>query len=131
MGKINIASWVLGLGAVGQTLMLGNTVKQVPSWLVILPLLGPWLLIYVISLCRVAPCGRRRFAQLLKVAMVWYAADSIVCELVWCLVPSARSHIYSAVIPHLLTYGCAISFIVFLRAVRPAREYLDQQPESA
>ena len=41
MGKINIASWALGLGAVGQSLMLGNTVKQVPSWLVLLPLPGP------------------------------------------------------------------------------------------
>jgi hypothetical protein len=129
MGKINVASWVLLLGAVGQALLLGHLMDRVPHWLIFVPLYGPWLLAYVISFCRVAPCGPGRFAQLLIFAMAWYSFDAIACELVWLLVPASHSQIYSAVIPHALCWGSAFSFIVLIRGVRDAREYRFNHPE--
>lgn len=58
---------------------------------------------------------------MLTVAMVWYIADTVVCESVWVLLPAARSHVYSAIIPHAIAYGCAVSFIALVRAARDAR----------
>jgi hypothetical protein len=123
MGRINIAGWALFIGAVGQALLLGHLTDRVPSWLVFVPLSGPWLLVYVISFCRVAPCGPHRFAQLLVIAMTWYSFNTFMCELVWLFHPTGRSRMYGAAIPHALCYGSAVSFIVLVRAVRDARNY--------
>ena len=130
MGKINIAGWVLAPGAAGQALLLGHSIDKVPFWLIFVPLCVPWLLVYAISFCKVAPCGPGRFAQLLIIAMSWYSYNTLVCELVWLLVPKAHSHMYSAAIPHLLCYGSAASFIVLIRAVRDARNYRASHPEA-
>jgi hypothetical protein len=111
--------------------MLGNAINKVPFWLIFVPLLGPYLVVHVISFCRVAPCGPSRFAQIITNAMAWYVADTVACELVWLLLPVARSHMYFAAIPHALTYGCAVSFIVLVRAVRDARQYAVDHPENA
>jgi hypothetical protein len=121
VGRINIAGWALLVGAVGQALLLGHSTDRIPTWLIIMPLLGPWLVVYVISFCRVAPCGPGRFAQILVIAMAWYSFDTFVCELVWLLIPSGRSHVYGAAVPHVLSYGGAVSFIVLIRAVRDVR----------
>ena len=123
MEWINIAAFALAFGALGQALLLGHLTDRIPFWLVFIPLWMPGLLIYVISFCRVAPCGPRRFAQLLIVAMAWYSIDTVVCELLWLLIPSARSHTYSAAIPHTLCYGSAVSFMVLIRGVRIARTH--------
>jgi hypothetical protein len=131
MGRVNIMGYVLGLGAVGQALMLGNAIHhKVPEWLIFAPLLVPFVTVHIISFCRVAPCGPQRFAQILTFAMAWYVADTVVCELVWLLLPASRSRVYSAVIPHVLAYGCAVSFIALMRAVRDARQYAAEHPES-
>ena len=130
MGKINVASWALLLGAVGQALLLGHSVDRVPHWLVDAPLFVPWLVVYVISFCRVAPCGPRRFAQILTAAMAWYSINTLVCELVWLLLPASRSQMYSAIIPHALCWGSALSFIVLTRGVRDARAYQTEHPEA-
>jgi hypothetical protein len=130
MGRINIAGFALAAGAVGQNLLLGQLVDRGPSWLIFASLFGPWLLVYVISFCRVAPCGPGRFAQILIFAMAWYSVNTFVCELVWLLVPAGRSQMYSAAIPHALCYGSALSFIVLIRAVRAARNYQDTAPEA-
>jgi hypothetical protein len=131
MGRVNICGYVLGLGAVGQSLLLGNAIHKVPFWVVFIPLLVPFLMVHVISFCRVAPCGPRRFAQILTIAMAWYIADTLVCQLVWGLIPAARSHVYSAIIPHVLAYACAGSFIILVRAVRDAQQYAIDHPENA
>ena len=130
MGRINIAGWGLAVGAVGQALLLGHLSDRVPSWLIFVPSCGPWLLVYVISFCRVAPCGPGRFAQILIVAIAWYSINKFACELIWLLVPASRSQMYSAVIPHALCLGSAFSFIVLIRAVRDAREYRTNHPEA-
>ncbi len=127
MGKINLASLALWLGAIGQSLLLGHLLDRFSSWLSFLPFLGPWILVFVISFCRIAPCGPTRFAQLLVFAMGWYSLNTLGCEMVWLFVPSGRSSVYSATIPHVLAYGSAISFIVFVDAVREARRYEVEQ----
>jgi hypothetical protein len=123
VGRINVAGYGLALGALGQSLLLNRFVGKMPFWLYFVPLLGPWLLVHVISFCRVAPCGPRRFAQMLIIAMAWYTFDTLVCELVWLLDPAGRSLMYSAAIPLVLCYGSAAVFIVFVSAVREARKY--------
>jgi hypothetical protein len=130
MGRINIAGLALSLGAVGQAVLLGHWIGRFPSWFIFVPLLGPFLLVYVISFCRVAPCGPGRFAQILIIAMAWYSFDTFVCELVWLLAPTGRSDMYGAAIAHALCYGSAVSFIVLIRAVRDALNYQANHPES-
>lgn len=130
MGKINVASWALLLGAVGQALLLGHCVDRLPHWLIEALLFGPWLVIYVISFCRVAPCSPLRFAQILIAALAWYSLNTLVCELVWLLIPASRFQTYSAVIPHALSWGSALSFIVLIRAVRDARAYQMNRPQA-
>lgn len=128
MGKINVASYALAVGAIGQALLLGHLPDRIPHWLVFVPLLGPWLIGHVISFCRVAPCGPRRFAQILTFAMVWYSLDAFVCELSWLLVPASRSQMYSAVIPHVLCWGSALSFIVLMRgSMKPVNPRLSSR----
>lgn len=131
MGRVNITGYVLCFGAVGQMLMLGHAVRGIPLWLNFTPLLIPFLLLHVVSFTRVSPCGPRRFAQILTIAMAWYVADTGACELVWLLLPAARSHVYSALVPHVIAYGCAVSFIVPVRAAREARRYALDHPENA
>ena len=128
MGKINISAFGLAIGAVGQSLLLGHLFDRLPHWLLLAPLLGPWLLVYVVSFCRVAPCGPGRFAQLLVIAFTWYSIDTVICELVWLLVPTSRSQMYSATIPHVLCYGGALTFLVLTRAVRSASNYRLNSP---
>jgi hypothetical protein len=130
MGRVNIAGWALGFGAVGQSLLLGHSIDRIPLWLILVPLCGPWLMVYVISFCRVAPCGPGRFAQILIVAMAWYSVDTLVCELVWLLVPTGRSQMYAPAIPHALCYGSAVGFTVLIHAVRDARNYQANRPGS-
>ena len=130
MGKISVAAWALLLGAVGQALLLGHLLDNVPDWLIFAPLCGPWLIGYAISFCRVAPCGPGRFAQILIFAMAWYSFDTFVCEMIWLFVPAGRSRMYIAVIPHGLCLVGALSFIVLIRGVRHAREYQTNHPEA-
>ena len=126
-----MTGYVLGFGAVGQALMLGNAVRSIPLWLIFMPLLTPFLLLHIISFTRVSPCGPRRFAHIVLIAMAWYVTDTVACELVWLLLPAARSHVYSAILPHVIAYGCAVSFIVLVRATREARKYALDHPENA
>jgi len=123
MGQINISAFGLAFGAVGQALLLGNFLDRVPDRLVFVLLLGPWLLVYAISFCKVAPCTPKRFAQLLIIAMAWYSLDTLICELVWLLVPTSRSRMYPAAIPHMLCFGAALAFIVLTRAIRYTLNY--------
>lgn len=123
MGKINIAGYGLAIGAVGQALLLDALIHKLPVWLIFMPLLVPWLIVHAVSFCRIAPCGPRRFAQILFIAMAWYFFDALVCELIWLLVPTGRADLTVATIAHLLCYGSVMSFIVLIRAIREARNY--------
>ena len=130
MGKINVAAYGMALGVIGQSLLLAPRFGHVSLW-AFLPLLGPWLLAHVISFCRVAPCGPRLFALLLSASMWWYLLDTLVCELLWMLAPTAASRVPLAVIAHAIAYGGASSFMVLVRTVREARTFAENHPESA
>jgi hypothetical protein len=122
-------------GTLGQSLLLGRSLFShsrniVPFGLIFVFLFAPGLLVWGISFCRVAPCGPKRFVQLLTIGMAWYSFNTLACELVWLIIPASHPHTYSAAIPHLLCYGSALSFIVLIRAARDARNYHATQPES-
>jgi hypothetical protein len=131
MGKINVAAYGMALGTIGQALLLARRFGAFPSWALFLPLLGPWILVHVISFCRVAPCGPKRFAHILISSMWWYSFDTLVCELLWMFAPTGNSRFADAVVAHAFAYGGAISFIALIRAVREARTFAENHPESA
>jgi len=130
MGTINVAAYGMALGAIGQALLLTRRLGAFPIWPIFVLLLGPWILAHVISFCRVAPSGPRRFALLLSVAIWWYSFDTTVCELLW-MSATAASRIADAAIAHAIAYGGASSFIVLIRAVRSAKTFAENHPESA
>ena len=131
MGKINVAAYGMAFGAVGHGLLLGRRFGAFPTWPIFMLLLAPWMLAHAISFCRVAPCGPRRFALLLSIAIGWYSLNTLVCELLWVSAPTAAHRISDAVIAHAIAYGGAISFIVLIRAIRAARTFAARHPESA
>jgi len=123
MGRINVAGWGLMFGAVGQAVLLHTRFSKVPFWMFYVPLFTPWLLVYTISFCRVAPCGPRRFAQILMLSMVWYSINTLLSELSWLFVRTAPSPVFLVVLPHALIAIGACSFFVLVPAVRMAREH--------
>jgi hypothetical protein len=123
MGRINVAGYGLAIGAIGQALLLNALSHWFSAWLIFIPLLVPWLMVHVVSFCKVAPCRPRRFAQILSIAMAWYVFDALLCELIWLFIPTGRAIGLSAAIAHLLCYGSALCFIVLIHAVREARKY--------
>jgi hypothetical protein len=64
-----------------QALLLGHLIDRVTSWLMFMPLCGPWLLVYVISFCRVVLCGPGRFVQILIIAIPQPQLDDVSFEL--------------------------------------------------
>lgn len=131
MGKINIAGYGLAVGALGQTLLLSKVLQRLPSWFILVPLLGPWLLVHVISFCRVPPCGPRRFAQILIIAMTWYSLDTFVIdviEMMWILLPTRPSDWSVTTIAHALCYGSVVSFIVLIPAAYNVENYEANHP---
>ena len=122
-GLINVAGYGLALGSVGQALLIVLGFPKVPFWMLYVPLLIPWLLVHVISFSRAAPCGPRRFYQILLVAMSWYAINTLVAEVSYFALEVAPPR-YPVAIPRLLIIcGGAISFPVLIRAVRGIRRY--------
>jgi hypothetical protein len=122
-GVINLAGYGLPLGAVGQNLLIGSGFPRVSSAMVLIYLFIPWFLVHVISFCRQAPCGPRRFYQILIVAMSWYAVNTFVAE-ASCFAFAVSPPRYSVAIPQLMIVcGLAISFPVLIRAVRRIRQY--------
>jgi hypothetical protein len=131
MGKINVAAYGMALGTLGQALMLARRPGAYPSWAMFLLLLGPWILVHLISFCKVPPCGPKRFAQILSISMWWYSFDTLCCELLWVFAPTSTSRLSVAVFAHAFAYGGATSFIVLIRAVRAARTFAENRPETA
>lgn len=121
MGWINLASLGLVIGAVGQGVLLRPMLGSLPFWPIFVWLMVPWLLVFGVSFCQVAPCGPRRFAQILIFSMAWYSLDTVACELVWLFGPRDVSYATSAAIAHALCYGGAMVLILLIRAVRGAR----------
>jgi hypothetical protein len=115
MGAINIAGWGLLFGAGGQALFLVYLFPNLPGKILFAVLLIPWLAVYTISFCRVAPCGPRAFRRILIFAMGWYTAATLLAEIL-CFIRRPVPHgPYSLIVPRVLMYFGALTFIVFVR----------------
>jgi hypothetical protein len=114
MGKLNITSWGLFIGAVGQLVLYHSIFPRFPSWVMFGAVLLPWLTIFTISFGQNAPLGPRRFRQCLGFAMCWYAVANAIAEILYLLIQPARN--VSAALAHVLAYLGFLSFIVLIRA---------------
>ena len=74
MGRLNLSSSALLAGAMGQLEFYESVFPHAATWVLSIPLLLPWLMIYTISFCREPPCGPRAFRKILVLAMCWYTA---------------------------------------------------------
>jgi hypothetical protein len=123
MSKLHIASWGLLIGALGQAGFYGQLFPRLPSWIVFIALLPPWLTVYTISFCRQAPCGPRPFRRCLLVAMCWYAVMTLLAEtLYFSIHPASYGH-FSITVARVIVYIGSLSFIVFVRACIALRRY--------
>jgi hypothetical protein len=123
MGELNIASWALLIGAWGQMGFYGLLFPRLPTWAIMAPLYLPWLTVYVISFCRVAPFGPRPFRYCLTFAMCWYAVMTLLAEGLYLITrPVPLGHLPILAV-RLCTYLAALSFTVFVRVCIQLRRY--------
>jgi hypothetical protein len=116
MGKLSIASWGLWVGALGQAGLYGNLLPQLPTWAVYAPLLLPWLTVFTISFCRVAPFGPRPFRNCLLFAICWYAVMTAIAEASFLIIHPATQGQFPVIAARILTYFGVLSFIVLIPA---------------
>jgi len=116
MSRLNIASLGLAIGATGQTALYAVLAPRVPVWMIFGVLIPPWLTVYTISFCRKAPFGPRRFRHCLIFAMCWYAATTVLAEILHVLIQPAPWRHFPTIVARVLTYLGVLSFVVFIRA---------------
>jgi hypothetical protein len=115
MGRLNLASCGLLIGAMGQAAFYASLFPRVPPWVILFPLLPPWLTIFTISFCRQPPFGPRPFRYALVLAMCWYAFAGLLGESLHSFFHTAPSGQFSFTLARLLMYPAALTFIVFVR----------------
>lgn len=123
MNQLSIASWGLLIGAFGQGVFYGYLFPRSPIWIVTGISFIPWLIVFVISFCRVAPFGPRPFRYCLVFAMCWYTFVTLLAETLYLLTRSAASKHFSVIVARVPTYLGLVSFIVFGRVVFALRRY--------
>jgi hypothetical protein len=122
MGSINVASFGLAFGAIGQAAFY-ESLFQRHDRLIFLFLLLPWLTIYTISFCRQPPFSPRTFRCVLMSAMCWYAVATLLAESLHFLLRSAPYGHFSFTAARWFMYLGALSFIVFVRFCIVLRRY--------
>jgi hypothetical protein len=131
LSVLNITSFTLVLGAMGQLLLLGNAAPHFVTRTMFALFLVPWLTVFTISFCRQAPFGPRKFRHCLTFAMCWYAVMTALVETRYCLLPAEPSrHIQVAIAEALIGLGVA-GFVVFIRAWLALRSYETSQVTSS
>ena len=123
MNQLSIASWGLFIGAIGQGAFYGYLFPHLPTWIVTGVSLLPWLIVFVISFCRVAPFGPRPFRYCLVFVMCWYTVVTLLAETLYVLTRPAASKQFSIIVARVPTYLGLLSFIVFVRVVSALRRY--------
>jgi hypothetical protein len=123
MNQLSIASWGLFIGAIGQGVFYGYLFPHLSAWIVIGISLLPWLIVFFISFCRVAPFGPRPFRYCLVFAMFWYTLVTLLAETLYLLTRPAASKHFSIIVVRVPTYLGLLSFIVFVRVVFALRRY--------
>ena len=123
MNQLSIASLGLFIGAIGQGVFYGYLFPHLPMWIVTGISLFPWLIVFVISFCKVAPFGPRPFRYCLVFAMCWYTVVTLLAETLYLLTRPAASKHFSIIVARVPTYLGLLSFIVFVRVVFALRRY--------
>lgn len=116
LGRLNISSLSLLVGAMGQYWFYGRLSSKIPQWIVLLILLLPWLTAFTITLCRRPPFGPRPFRLFLLFVMCWYSLLSIAAEVLNCILhlpPDGHFHIAAA---RTMMYIGFLCFVPFFRA---------------
>jgi hypothetical protein len=125
MGALNIASWGLLAGAIGQADFYEHLFPGIPKWILMAVLFVPWLMVYTISFCRQPPLGPRPFRYCLVFAMCWYAVVTLLAETLYLFVHPATHEHFSITLARVFMYSGALSFIVIVRAYIVLRRYGD------
>jgi hypothetical protein len=121
MSRLNVASWALLAGGIGQGALYSVLFTHLPPWTIFVVLLPPWLIVYTISFCRQAPFGPRRFRYCLVFAMSWYATTTVVAEILYALIrPDPVGHFPSRLAHLLICFGL-LTFAVFIPACTSLR----------
>lgn len=117
MNQLSIASWGLFVGAIGQEVFYGYLFPRLPPWIVTGVSLLPWLIVFAISFCRVAPFGPRPFRYCLVFAMCWYLVVTLLAETLYLSIRPAPTKHFSIIVARVPTYLGFLSFIIFIRVV--------------
>jgi hypothetical protein len=117
MGTLNIASWGLLIGAMGQWALYRPLFPRLPDWLILGALFVPWLTVFTISFCFRAPFGPRPFRRCLIFAIGWYWILAVLAEALCWFIQPAHHGDFSPIVARLLMYCVgAVSLFVFIRA---------------
>ncbi len=73
MGKLNLASWGLIVGALGQWGFYGRLFPRVPNWAIMMALFLPCYALILITFCNSPPFGPCSFRRCLLAGMCSYA----------------------------------------------------------
>lgn len=123
MNQLSIASWGLFIGAIGQVVFYGYLLPHLSARILIGISLLPWLIVFFISFCRVAPFGPKPFRYCLVFAMCWYTVVTLLAETLYLLTRPAASKRFWIIVARVPTYLGLLSFIVFVRVVFALRRY--------
>jgi len=80
LGKVNLSSYGLLVGAFGQYAFLTQLRTRVPGWLIGIAVLLPWMTVFIISLCKRPPFGSRPFRLCLMLAVSWFLLMTVTAE---------------------------------------------------
>lgn len=120
MGRLNLASLGLAVGAVGQCMFFQN-VWRMNEWIAVGIALLPWCSLFILSLTAFSPVT----ASVLRVcalgALVWYIAVAGLCEAGWLVSGAAVPGSVSMVLARCLMYGGVLWFILLAKRGMPRR----------
>jgi hypothetical protein len=88
MSRLNVASWTLLAGAIGQSALYSVLFTRLPPWTIFVVLFPPWLIVYTISFCRQAPLRSSTIPLLLGFRDVLVCDDNGSCRDTLCLDPA-------------------------------------------
>lgn len=116
LGVLNLSAYGFLLGAIGQAWLLQTAWPTGSAWMLLPPLLPPWLVVHTITFCNQPPCGPRRFRQCLLFAMGLYLATTLAAEAAWVFADPLAPAKVPAWVAHLLTAAGFLPFIPLSRA---------------
>lgn len=117
LGKLNIASYGLAVGAFGQSWFYRHLLPHVPVWLVLGVLFLPWIAVFSLTFCKRAPFGPRPFRLSLTFVMGWYALVTILAEILHYLHPAPPdAGPFPITVARILMYFALSSFVAIARA---------------